>query len=340
MKAVTITKTGPASVLEVREYPDPTPQPNEIRIRVAAAGLNFSDVSARIGFYPDAPPTPCVMGYEAAGIVDVVGAKVTRFKAGDRVLAMRKFGGQASLICVDERLAFKMPEAMTFAEGAAIPVNYLTAHHMLYRIGTIHPNTSVLVHMAAGGVGIAVLQLLSLVPNVRIFGTASAAKHNELRALGCTDPIDYRTQNYVDVVKAATNGRGVDVVLDPLGGESWKKSLELLAPAGRMVAYGFANAIDGDSRNLFRILSQVVQMPFFTPVDAMKRNVSMQGVNMGNLWSEIDVLAPQVERILELYAQGIVKPRVHAELPFSKAAEAHGMLENRLNVGKVVLTPD
>ena len=158
--------------------------------------------------------------------------------------------------------------------------------------------------------------------------------------MGCTHPIDYRTEDYFEVVKRITNNRGVDIVLDPLGGGEWKKSWNLLAPAGRMVAYGFANGIQGSSLSRMRLISQLMKTPFFTPLGAMNDNRSMQGVNMGHLWEQGHILAPQVERIVQMYEQGIVKPHVHAEVPFSKAGEAHEMLEKGANVGKVVLIPD
>jgi NADPH:quinone reductase-like Zn-dependent oxidoreductase len=340
MRAITITKHGLPSVLEVREYPTPAPGEGEVRIRVKAAGLNFAEVSARQGIYPDAPKPPCVVGYEVAGEVEALGEGATKFRVGDRVLAMTRFGGHASEICAPESFVFKMPDAMSFAEGAALPVNYLTAHHMLFHVGTVHPGSSVLVHMAAGGVGIAVLQLLATVPNVTIFGTASASKHEEIRALGCTHPIDYRTTDYVEVVKRETKGRGVEIVLDALGGEDWKKSWSLLAPAGRMVAFGFANGIQGQALSRLRLISQITRMLFVTPLGTMDKNRSLQGVNMGHLWDETSVLTPQIEKLVRLYEEGVIKPRIHAEVPFSRAAEAHGMLEKRENVGKVVLIPD
>jgi len=339
MRAITIPKNGPPSVLEVREYPDPTPKDGEVRIAVRAAGLNFAEISARQGLYPDAPPLPSVVGYEVAGIVDAVGPGVTRHKEGDRVLAMTRFGGHATLVVVPEAMAFTMPVQMTFSEGAALPVNYLTAHHMLFQIGTVLPGSSLLIHSAAGGVGTAVLQLIRPIKNVISFGTASASKHDYLRALGCTHPIDYRTDDYFDIVKEKTNGRGVELVLDPLGGSNWKKSWNLLAPAGRMVCFGFSAGIEGDRLSYLRVATQAMQMPFITPIKAMNDNRGLQGVNMGHLWNEGHILEPQIRRLIELYEQGVVKPHVDAEVKFDRAAEAHEMIESRRSKGKIVLIP-
>jgi NADPH:quinone reductase-like Zn-dependent oxidoreductase len=172
-----------------------------------------------------------------------------------------------------------------------------------------------------------------------VFGTASAPKHDYLRDLGCTHPIDYRSQNYADEVRRITDGRGVDLVLDPLGGRDWKTGWNLLKPAGMLVAYGFANMITGSRRNLLRAGHQLLGVPFFTPLAAMDHNRGMVGVNMGHLWDEITVLRPQMERLLELVDEGIVQPHVHAAVPFAQAAEAHRMLETGKNRGKVVLVP-
>ncbi len=339
MRAVTITKHGLPSVLEVREYPDPTPGPGQVRVAVRAAGLNFAEISARQGLYPDAPKPPCVVGYEVAGVVDAVGPGVTAHREGDRVIAMTRFGGHASSVVAPAANTFAMPAKMSFAEGAALPVNYLTAHHMLFHLGTVHPRSSLLIHAAAGGVGTAVLQLVKPIEGVVTYGTASASKHDYLRALGCTHPIDYRNQDYVEVVKEKTGGRGVDIVLDPMGGENWKKSWALLAPAGRWVAFGFSAGLEGSSLSYLRVAMQAIRTPFVTPLAAMDQNKSLQGCNMGHLWDEASILDPQVRRLLELYEAGVIKPHVDAEIPFDRAAEAHMMLEERKNKGKVVLIP-
>ncbi len=340
MRAITITRHGGRDVLAVLEHPDPSPAPGEVRVRVAAAGLNFAEISARQGLYPDAPKPPCVVGYEVSGTIDAVGSGVTDFQIGDRVLALTRFGGHCDLLCVPSVSAFRMPEAMSFAEAAAIPVNYLTAHHMLFHIGTVHPGSSVLVHMAAGGVGTAVLQLLATVPDVVSFGTASAGKHAHLRAQGCTHPIDYRTKDYVAEVRRIVGDRGVDIVLDPLGGKDWRRSWDLLSPTGRTVAFGLSNVIDGQKRSLWRVIGQLIKTPRFTPLAAMDLNRSLQGVNMGHLWDEVDMLHGQMTAIIALYDKGVIKPHVHAQIPFSDAAEAHRLLEDRENLGKVVLIPD
>ena len=241
MRAVWITRHAGPEALEVRETADPEPGPGQVRIRVRAAGLSFADVMSAQGLYPDAPKPPCVVGYEVAGVIDALGDGTQGRAAGERVLAMTHFGGHADVVCVPAEQVLPMPDAMSFEEAAAMPVNYLTAYHMLFRVAVVRPGERVLVHMAAGGVGTAVLQLCRTVDDLEVFGTASAAKHDVLKAEGCAHPIDYHATDYAAEVRRLTAGQGVDIVLDPLGGHDWRKGLKLLRPCGRLVAYGFAN---------------------------------------------------------------------------------------------------
>jgi NADPH:quinone reductase-like Zn-dependent oxidoreductase len=339
MKASVISRYGGPNVLELRDMPDPAPGPGEVRVRVRATGLNFSDVMARQGLYPDAPKPPMVVGYEVAGEIDAVGSGVTQSRSGARVIALTRFGGQAQLVSVPESQALPMPDGMSFEEGAALPVVYVTAYHMLFHVGCLRPGDSVLVHMAAGGVGTAVLQLCRTVPGVTVFGTASPSKHAYLRELGCQHPIDYRSTDYAAEVRRITNGRGVDMVLDPLGGADWKKGYDLLKPAGRLIAYGFANMASGSTRNIVHVARQFFSMPRFSPMKLMDQNKTVAGVNLGHLWSETELLRKEMTALLELYRAGKIKPHIDVALPLDRMAEAHGRLESRQNVGKVVLLP-
>jgi len=339
MRAIWIPKHGGPEVLEVRETPDPTVRPGHVRVRVRAAGLNFAEVMARMGLYPDAPPPPCIVGYEASGVIDAVGEGVTDLKEGDRVIALSRFGAHADTLVVPAIQALRMPEAMSFEEGAAIPVNYITAYHMLFRVGGLRPGNKVLVHMAAGGVGIAALQLCRTVPDVTTFGTASGSKHDIIRKEGCDHPIDYHHVDYADEVRQKTGGKGVDIVLDALGGKDWKKGYALLRPAGRLIAFGFANMSSGERRNYFNMAKQAVSIPMFTPLGLMDKNRSVAGVNIGHLWDEMEMLREEMNAIIALYGEGKIKPHVSATFSFERAAEAHRMIQERKNIGKVVLIP-
>jgi NADPH:quinone reductase-like Zn-dependent oxidoreductase len=232
-----------------------------------------------------------------------------------------------------------MPEAMSFEEGAALPVNYLTAYHALFRVAAVRPREKVLVHMAAGGVGLAALQLCRTVEGVETFGTASASKHGAVREQGCQHPIDYRTQDYEAEVRRLTGGRGVDVVLDPLGGKDWRKGYRLLRPAGRLVAYGFANLASGEKRDYLRLAQEMVQVPIHTPLGLMNDNRAVAGVNIGHLWGEVEMLSEELSTIVALYQRGAIKPHVDVSFPFARAADAHRHIQSRRNVGKVVLVP-
>src|SRR5580704_13936184 len=189
MRQIWITKAGPPEVLKVREAPDPEAGEGSVRVRVRAVGINFADLMARVGLYPDAPKIPCVVGYEVSGTVDQVGRGVTGLHEGDRVFAMPKFGGYTDTLVVPRSSVFKMPEKMTFEEAAALPVVYLTAHHAMLFTGNLREGSSVLIHSAAGGVGVAAVQLARSRQCV-IFGTASPGKHDFLRELGVQHPID------------------------------------------------------------------------------------------------------------------------------------------------------
>ena len=334
MRAIWITKAGGPDVLAVRETPDPEPKPGEVRIRVRATGLNFAEVMARQGLYPDAPKPPCVVGYEVAGTVDADGAGLTE---GQRVFALVRFGGHADTVCAPATQVMPMPDDMSFEEAAAIPVNYLTAYHMLFRVANLRPGHRVLVHMAAGGVGIAVLQLCRTVDGVVTFGTASAAKHEVLREEGCTHPIDYRTEDYVARVRELTDG--VDLVLDPLGGRDWKRGLKLLRPVGHLIGYGFSNLTGGERRSVVRLVRQVAGVPLLNPVGLMNRNRTVSGVNILHMWDRADLIREELEAIAGLWRAGAIKPRIDGVFPFTEAAAAHQRITERRNIGKVILVP-
>ncbi len=348
MKAVWISKAGDGRVLQVREGPDPEPGPGEVRIRTRACGLNFAEISARQGLYPDAPKPPCVVGYEGAGVVDAVGEGQGQGGAGggqmpnvgDRVIYLSMFGGHTDTICVPAIQAIAMPEKMSFEEGAALPVNYLTAYHMLFQVARIRGGDHVLIHMAAGGVGTAVLQLCRTVDDVVTYGTASAPKHDHVRKHGCHHPIDYRNEDYVAEVMRLTDGRGVNVVLDALGGKDWQKGYELLRPAGMLVCFGLANTNKGGKASLFRALRVLMAVPRFNARKLLEENKTVAGVHLGHLFGETEMLRGQLESLLALYSQGKIAPHIHKAFPFSQAAEAHGEIEFGRNVGKVLLVPD
>jgi NADPH:quinone reductase-like Zn-dependent oxidoreductase len=340
MKAIWITRHGARNVLEVRETPDPEPGRGQVRVRARVAGLNFAEVSARQGLYPDAPRPPCIVGYEGAGVVDAVGPAVTGVEEGMRVIYLTRFGGHADTVVVPAAQAIPMPDAMSFEHGAALPVNYITAYHMLFRIARIRGGEHVLVHMAAGGVGTAVLQLCRTVPGVVTYGTASSAKHGYVRDQGCMHAIDYHQDDYAEAIRGITHDRGLDLVLDPVGGASWRVGYELLRPTGMLIGFGLSSAQKGSRRSLIRALGALLRSPRFGPFKLMSDNKAVAGVNIGHLWEEQALLREELEALLALYVEGKIRPHVHATYPFSRAADAHGEIEEGKNLGKVLLAPD
>jgi NADPH:quinone reductase-like Zn-dependent oxidoreductase len=337
MRSVVITRHGSPEVLKVSEAPDPIPKPGEIRIAVRASGVNFADIMARLGLYPDAPPPPCVVGYEVAGVVDAVGSSDVPFHAGDRVFAFTRFGGYASAIVVPAAAAFQTPESLSDAEAAAIPVNYLTASLALYQMANVAEGETVLVHGAGGGVGIAATQLAKL-RGATIIGTASPSKLGTIRALGVDYAIDYRGSDVAGEVRRLTNGRGVDVVLDSIGGRSFRVSYELLAPLGRLVIYGVSSLASGERRNLWRIAQTLIAMPSFKPLSLMNANRGVFGLNLGHLWNEADRLRAGMQQIETELAAGRLRPVIAKTFPLEDAAGAHRYMQSRANIGKVILT--
>jgi NADPH:quinone reductase-like Zn-dependent oxidoreductase len=332
MRAVVITKHGDPSVLQVQERPDPPPPaPGEVRITVRAAGVNFADHLARVGLYPDAPKPPCVVGYEVAGTIEAVGDGVDPARIGERVFGGTRFGGYAEIVNVKAADTVALPDSLRFEQGAAIPVNYATAWAALHGYGSLRPGERVLVHAAAGGVGIAAVQLAKAA-GAEVHGTASPGKHKRLTELGVDRAIDYRRDGWWKGLQP------YDLVLDAIGGTSLKRSYRLLRPGGRLVAYGFSAMQQGEKRSLRTALPQLLPMlRGFNLVKQLSESKAVIGLNMLALWDDRGTLQPWISPLSTALADGIVSPVVHAAVPFTQAAEAHRILAARENVGKVVL---
>jgi synaptic vesicle membrane protein VAT-1 len=263
MKAVVLTGHGGPEVLQVQERPDPTVGPGEARIAVKAAGINFADTMARVGLYPDAPKPPCVLGYEVAGEIESVGEGVESLSVGDRVMAGTRFGGQASMVTVPADQVVPLPERFSFEQGAAFPVNYATAYAALVIMGGLRAGERVLIHGAGGGVGISAIQIARS-RGAEIFGTASASKHDAIRAQGVDHPIDYRSQDFEQEVRRITGGEGVDVIIDATGPTSFRKDYRLLREGGRLIMYGLSEASTGTGRSIPKLAKSLMSMPLAT----------------------------------------------------------------------------
>jgi synaptic vesicle membrane protein VAT-1 len=343
MRAVVLTGHGGPEVLQVQERPDPPVGPGEVRVAVRAAGLNFADTAARVGLYPDAPKPPCVLGYEISGEVESVGDGVTSWAVGDRVVAGTRFGGQAELVTIPAEQALPLPDRLSFEQGAAIPVNYVTAYCGLVVMAGVKEGERVLIHAAAGGVGTAAVQVAGN-RGAEIFGTASASKHEAIKGLGVNHAIDYRTQDFEQEVKRITGQEGIDVALDALGPTSFRKDYRLLRPGGRLVMYGLSEAQEGTSRSVPAVIRSLARMPFATvpwwkSVGILNENKGVFGLNMLSWWDREGDVSRITGPVVEELESGALEPVVSESFPFERAAEAHAFLGERRNVGKVVLVP-
>jgi len=317
----------------VREAPDPVPKDGEVRIKVRAAGVNFADILAREGLYPDAPKLPAVVGYEVSGVIDALGAGADEALRGKDVFALTRFGGYSEYVIVAADQTFPKPETLSHEEAAAIPVNYLTAWQLLVVMGSLKPTESVLIHNAGGGVGLAAIDI------ARIYGTASAAKHPFLKARGLDHAIDYRTGDWSAEIDGLTQGRGVELITDPIGGAHWRKSYRALRSTGRLGMFGASTATESKLFGPLRLLPVAVNLPWYNPLMLMNRNRSVFGVNLGHLWHEREKIGEWTGTILQGVAEGWVRPHVDKTFPFAQAGEAHAYISARKNIGKVVLVP-
>ncbi len=332
MRAIVITKHGGPGVLQVQEQPDPALGAGEVRIDVAAAGINFADVMARMGLYADAPKTPCVVGYEVAGTILELGDGVTGLAPGQRVFAGTQFGGYASQVVAKASDVVALPDELSFEQGAAIPVNYGTAWAGLIGFGSLQAGERVLVHSAGGGVGIAATQIAKRT-GAEVYGTASPGKHARIRELGVDHVLDYTKPGWEQGLPQ------FDVILDAVGGKSFRLSYSLLRAGGRLVAFGASSVVSGERKNVVTALRAVARMPRFNIIKQMSESKAVIGLNMLSLWKDRGTLEPWVAPLQEMLADGTVEPVIAGTFSFEEAGAAQTMIVERRNVGKVVLLP-
>jgi NADPH:quinone reductase-like Zn-dependent oxidoreductase len=340
---VVLTGTGGPEVLQVQERPDPVAGPGQVRISVRAAGINFADTMARVGLYPDAPKTPCVLGYEVAGEIESVGEGVSDLRVGQRVMAGTRFGGQAELVAVGAEQVLPLPDELSFEQGAAFPVNYGTAYAALILMGGLRQGDRVLIHAAAGGVGIAATQVARNA-EAEVYGTSSPAKHEAIRAQGVTHAIDYRGKDFEAEVMRISGGEGVDLIIDALGPASFRKDYRLLRPGGRMVMFGLSEASKSGARSVPAALRSLLAMPLATmpwwkSLALMNENKGIFGLNMLGWWDREGNLDRVTAPLLADLQAGRLDPIVAEAFPFDRAGDAHEFIAQRRNVGKVVLFP-
>src|SRR3954453_15878984 len=266
MRAAVLPRHGGPDVFEIQERPDPSLGPRRVLVRVRAAGINFADLMARQGLYPDAPDLPAVLGYEMAGEVQDIGEGVDAFSTGDKVIGWCRFGGYAELVSARARDLSPLPAGWSFEEGAAFPVVYGTAYASLVAFGNLRSGERLLIQAAAGGVGSAATQIGKLL-GAEIYGTASSSKHDAIRGFGVQHPIDYRDKDFAEEVRRISGEETpLDVIVDGIGAASWKKGYGLLRAGGRLVMIGAASFVRGEKRNLPKAAANMARVPRFNPI--------------------------------------------------------------------------
>lgn len=336
MQAQVLVKNGNSQqAFELRELPDPQPLDHEVLIDVEAFGLNYADVMARLGIYQDCPPLPAIIGYEVVGRVAGLGKDVTGFTKGQRVVAMTRFGGYATQAVSDQRAVTVIPDDMDAGAATALATQYNTAYYAAEELVDLNPGDHILIHAAAGGVGTALIQLAKRHDCV-IFGTAgSAEKLDYLRELGVHYPINYREVDFAQEVERLGFKKKLDVVFDPVGGNSIKKGIGLLTSGGRIVCYGASSMSDV---NLFQKIGIAWGFGIWSPIYLMMNSLSIIGLNMLRIAdNRPEIIKRCLTNVTDLVAKGELQPVVGGEFSADKIAEAHDFLASRKSIGKVVV---
>ncbi len=337
MQTAVVTKFGAPKVLQLRDLPVPQPAPDEVRIRTAAIGINFADVMARLGVYPSIPDPPFVPGIELSGIVDAVGDEVHSLQVGDRVIAFVRQGAYAEYVKTPAKFVRRMPEGMTFEDGAAFGVAYLSAYHGLATLAHMGKGERLLFHAAAGGVGLAALQLCRLW-GVETIATASADWKLEIaKSHGAQHLINYAMKDFEDSVREILGDAALDVVMDSVGGRLFRKGWRLLGPMGRYVLYGFASITDRKTIRKWKAAREFLSVPLIHPPSLVGKNKSLIGFNLYFLTEKVDYLQSVTEKLFSLYEAGSIRTVIGATFPFDRIVEAHAFLQSRESYGKVVV---
>jgi NADPH:quinone reductase-like Zn-dependent oxidoreductase len=338
MKAIYLVKNGSAHIaFETRGTELPGIQSNEVLIKVEAFGLNYADVMARLGLYPECPPLPTIIGYEVVGHVYETGADVTKVKPGDRVLGLTLFGGYAEFAKSDEKAVNIIPEDWNAAKTTAFGVQYSTAWYSANTLLNLFPNDRVLVHAAAGGVGTALVQIAKHKGCI-VYGTAgSDSKMDYLKSIGVDYPINYRKVDFESEIKKINGRSRLDVIFDPVGGKSVRKGVRLLGSGGRIVCFG-ASAMTGKN-NIFTKLPVFLQFGFYHPAPLMMRSKSIMGVNMLKLGqNKPEAMERVFKEMIDEVGKGYLNPPKITTFRFDQIAEAHEFMEKRQSIGKIAIT--
>ena len=336
MKRIEYIKYGGPEVLVVKDFTLDNPKDNEVQIKTSFAGINFAEIMTRMGLYPGAPKPPSPIGGEASGIIEKVGKDVSNFKVGDKVMAFAPFNSYSSHINVNENMLINLPESFTMEQGAAFPVIYMTAYMMMFDLGNLKENEIFFIQGAGGGVGTAAIQLAKAA-GAKIIGTSSAWKHERLKAMGVDCCIDYNNENVKEKIMTYTDGYGVDLIIDPVGGKQWKESYEMLSPMGKLIVYGNQNLVKGNTRSIIALIKEMLTMPKMKPYEMIGKNKAIMGYHLGRLKGAEHKIKRAIEGISLMIQAGKVDPVVGKVFSFDQASDAHAYIQERKNFGKVLL---
>jgi NADPH2:quinone reductase len=322
MKTIQVDAFGGVENLRVVERPVPSPREGEVLVRVAASGLNYSDVMQREGVYPGGAKPPYFPGIEAAGVVESVGTKQDgETLPGSRVACLTQGGAHAEYVLAEARACIPLPDAVSFVEGAAFPVQYLTAYHALSTVAHAARGETVLVHAAGGGVGTAAVQIARLL-GLKVIGTASTReKRDRILELGADCAVDY--DGFEVAAREFTGGRGPDIILDTVGGDVLRRSLALLPPLARLVVLGLASRAA-------------------PPIDTVKllfRSQAVLGFHLNAILQRRAIMRTSAGQLLSWIGEGKLKIQVGHTLPLGEIRQAHELLAGRRSYGKIVLLP-
>ncbi|MFT5318469.1 MAG: NADPH:quinone reductase-like Zn-dependent oxidoreductase [Chlamydiales bacterium] len=344
MNYLTIRKPGGYERLEIAEMEAPNPSPDEVLVEVKASGVNFADILIRLGVYPSAKTFvgwPITPGFEFSGVITETGSNVSKFKIGDPVFGVKRFGAHTGALCVPEKSVFLKPNRCSFAEAAGFPVVFITAYHALLQNVTLRPGMKILVHSAAGGVGQALVQLAKLNNCFVIAIVGSTHKVDKVKLLNPNHIIDKSTKDLWEIIHQLYP-EGLDLIFDANGVDSYRKSFQHLRPTGKLIAYGAHSMIPkkGGRLNWPKLLWDYLRTPRFNPLDLITENKGVVGFNLSYLFDRDDLLNDAINALLLSLNAGEIQPLPVTTYPLADVAKAHRDMESGQTVGKLVLTHD
>ena len=336
MKSIILTKYGAPEVLEVKEFENPEPLDNQVRIKVHYVGINFAEIMARMKLYPGGPKPGSVLGGEVSGIIDKVGRDVKGLNIGEKVMGLSLSGSYSSHVCIDKNSIIPLPDNFQLDEAAAFPVAFITAYMMIFDMGNLQEGDTFLIHGAGGGVGTAAIQLAKT-KNIKIIGTSSSWKHDKISKMGVDKCIDYNTDDTEKEIMDFTNGKGVDLIIDPIGAKNWKLSYRVLAKMGKLIIYGDQNLVKGDKLKPLVAIKEMYSMPKYKPMDLMSNNKTVMGYHLGRFNGHEWKVQRSIKNLIKLVNDHDLHPVIDSKFSFEDAPKAHRHIQNRKNFGKVLL---